>query len=226
MAIGVSHSSIVRPIESRLAAPQEPGRGLQTPRSTVSSVHWSLRPSDQKPRHPVTCSTCAGEYAGSSRVDTARAGLSTKTWSAGMLTCSRSCGIQKRMVLFFWEARGFRFLGILRQQPKVYSSTSLSTPGASHASSPPQKVGFEGHYCMDGFIEGKVVGHHLKLCAVISVSQPLRYGKSNIEPWLCMSRRLAMNMASMRSLLIRMADRLDDLEVNRRSLHAGYSVVG
>lgn len=155
MAIGVSHSSIVRPIESRLAAPQEPGRGLQTPRSTVSSVHWSLRPSDQKPRHPVTCSTCAGEYAGSSRVDTARAGLSTKTWSAGMLTCSRSCGIQKRMVLFFWEARGFRFLGILRRQPKVYSSTSLSTPGASHASSPPQKVGFEGHYCMAGVRQGR-----------------------------------------------------------------------
>jgi hypothetical protein len=118
--------------------------------TSINRLLRSLRPSDQKPRHPVTCSTCAGEYAGSSRVDTARAGLSTKTWSAGMLTCSRSCGIQKRIVLFFWEARGFRFLGILRRQPKVYSSTSLSTPGASHASSPPQKVGFEGHYCMAG----------------------------------------------------------------------------
>jgi hypothetical protein len=121
--------------------------------TSINRLLRSLRPSlpsDQKPRHPVTCSTCAGEYAGSSRVDTARTGLSTKTWSAGMLTCSRSCGIQKRMVLFFWEARGFRFLGILRRQPKVYSSTSLSTPGASHASSPPQKVGFEGHYCMAG----------------------------------------------------------------------------
>lgn len=62
------------------------------------------------------------------------------------------------------------------------------------------KSGLRGALLYGG-IEGKVVGHHLKLCAVISVSQPLRYGKSNIEPWLCMSRRLAMNMASMRSLL-------------------------
>jgi hypothetical protein len=62
---------------------------------------------------------------------------------------------------FFGEARGFRFLGILRRQPKVHSSTSLSTPGASHASSPPQKVGFSGHYCMAGLLRAKSVGHHL-----------------------------------------------------------------
>lgn len=155
MAIGVSRSSIARPIESRLAAPQEPGRGfkhLDQPLFRTPSVTASLRPSDQKPRHPVTCSTCARKYAGTSLVDTARACLSTKTWSAGMLTCSR------RSALRYPKAYGFVFLGGARFPPSWDLATTARSlqqhqfvhSRASHASSPPQKVGFSGHYCVAG----------------------------------------------------------------------------
>jgi hypothetical protein len=63
---------------------------------------------------------------------------------------------------FLGEARGFRLLGIFATTARSLQQHQFVHSRASHASSPPQKVGFSGHYCVAGLIiEGKVVGHHL-----------------------------------------------------------------
>jgi hypothetical protein len=105
-------------------------RLLRTPYTATATA--SLRPSDQKPRHPVTCSTCAGGKMQGLRLLTPQGpACQPKTWSAGMLTCSRRSALRypKAYGFVFWGRRAVSaFLGSLRRQPGVYSSTSLSTP--------------------------------------------------------------------------------------------------
>jgi hypothetical protein len=96
--------------------------------TSINRLLRSLRPSDQKPRHPVTCSTCAGEYAGSSRVDTARAGLSTKTWSAGMLTCSGAAVSKSVWFCFFGRRAVSAFLGSCDDSQKFTAAPVCPLP--------------------------------------------------------------------------------------------------
>jgi hypothetical protein len=89
----------------------------------------TLRSKASSPRDMLNL--CRGKMQGLRLLTPQGPACQPKTWSAGMLTCSR------RSELRYPKAYGFvflgrravsAFLGSLRRQPEVYSSTSLSTP--------------------------------------------------------------------------------------------------